>query len=305
MMRYPWLALALSLLGCGDEPLTTTREHCGYGERTFQVDIAKSRLDAVIIVEPRLGLELAPKLSLLIDALATGNIDDDPARDLAREDTVRLSLISPDAAARHLRDPEGEPLPFVRHRNAPHGFADDVSSFTSRALCMFEREPQACAADPVEGEPPFARDYTIVFVVSDDSGEERADLLEALSDNDRWDVFVIANEDYRQVFASYPYLNGGSSPALVDEGVQRNDDGTYACDLDEVLPADGPITHCAQLAPFGRAAEPVSIEDGREVCRFEQVTDLPALLRDTEWSGGSTVRLRCTMEQSELPSCER
>jgi hypothetical protein len=52
--------------------------------------------------------------------------------------------------------------------------------------------------------------------------------------------------------------------------LQPAPDGSVPCALFETLPAEGPITRCAQLADFGRGAA-VMGEDGRESCPLNQV----------------------------------
>lgn len=60
------------------------------------------------------------------------------------------------------------------------------------------------------------------------------------------------------------------------ERIGRDSAGLATCEWHEVLPAEGLITHCAQLAAFGRAAEPIEIVDDREVCAIEQIAEADA-----------------------------
>jgi hypothetical protein len=50
-----------------------------------------------------------------------------------------------------------------------------------------------------------------------------------------------------------------------------NDQGLVSCSVVEILPASGPINHCAQLATHGRDATPVDVQNGLEFCQTQQL----------------------------------
>jgi hypothetical protein len=162
-----WLIAMLCLASCGGEPLTTTDEPCGHGERSLELPIAFSQqLDALIVVDPALGDRIQPRLASLLEALATSNVDDHPDRDLFRIHELRVAIITAEQATHFYRAPERPPA-FARYRYAPHGYGDDVASFVRRALCMQTSDAAACASAPIDGELPFANRYAAVYVISD------------------------------------------------------------------------------------------------------------------------------------------
>lgn len=67
-------------------------------------------------------------------------------------------------------------------------------------------------------------------------------------------------------------------------------DGLVDCRVLEVLPADGPITRCEQIADRGRV--PFGSEDGREVCLVQQVTG-PEAGAGWYYDGGAAAAAAC------------
>jgi hypothetical protein len=89
-------------------------------------------------------------------------------------------------------------------------------------------------------------------------------------------ILSVCAATYREATAMQgPCVVADGLPLLL-EGIEQAQDGTYVCELRELLPADGAITRCEQLAAFGRDAMPIAIEDGREVCVVQQVTEARA-----------------------------
>lgn len=88
----------------------------------------------------------------------------------------------------------------------------------------------------------------------------------------------ICNDDYRPLLEMRECFGAIDYGALGFEGdrLSRLEDGRYDCRMFEVLPAEGPVTRCAQLTDFGRS-ETLRVEDGREVCDVEQLSEEDAL----------------------------
>lgn len=143
--------------------------------------------------------------------------------------------------------------------NAFHGVDDD----RSRYLRQIASDPRMLAprgADACEGRGEL-------------SAEPARELLRTFGDTGDGDMSICA-DDYRPVLemTSCGGFFDGATWDLDPEQLARDADGRADCDFDEVLPAKGPIMHCAQLADFGRSAEPVAMDHGREVCRLDQLT---------------------------------
>jgi hypothetical protein len=98
-------------------------------------------------------------------------------------------------------------------------------------------------------------------------------LLEQLADSDT-PIGSVCAADLRPALGAIEYCCQHCSSEYVPfssgERLTRHDDGTYACQLHEVLPAEGPVTRCEQLSAYGRESVPIAIEDGRQVCSLVQ-----------------------------------
>jgi len=88
-------------------------------------------------------------------------------------------------------------------------------------------------------------------------------------------VLSVCAPSYREITAMNDCPVADRLPQLVDE-FERRDDGTYACELRETLPASGLITRCQQLADFGRYAAALAVDGNREICVVQQVTEAEA-----------------------------
>jgi hypothetical protein len=204
--------------------------------------------------------------------------------------------------------------------------ADDANEFLGRLL-RNPRVAQDPKTDVCEGEGGLR-------------AKPSPRLLSALVNHAEGALSVCAG-DYRPVLEMIDcggFAADFGSVSFPDR-IAKRADGSLDCTLQEVLPLEGPVTHCAQLAPFGRAAEPLRIEDGREVCLLAQTTEpaggahegygwylstdgwhLPfasrggfappctgwigggralAVRRGTEFIPASTLRLRCTTTADE------
>lgn len=123
------------------------------------------------------------------------------------------------------------------------------------------------------------------------SGELRAlpgvGLLERFSEDGGGFISVCA-ADYRPLLDMETCAFSADWAALGIDDLQhpRDDAGLYPCELEELLPSDGPLTQCSQLADHGRDPKPLRIYEAREVCRVQQVSEADGLSGVAGWYAG-------------------
>lgn len=168
-------------VGCGGFPATTQGE-CRQGELATEVSFYDPGEDVLLIIEPALAEQLRPRLLALLRAMATGDTDDLPGKDVWVPSSLRVAAITPQAAARLVAEArcadessEQAPecphtsVPFARYSGAPYGFADDADAFAEHVLCLLGSAPEACASPQEPGELAFGTSVLVWLVTTRDA----------------------------------------------------------------------------------------------------------------------------------------